>query len=242
MEIGAIGYTCEEWQFEGRRAVLVKPDCGANGKWAVYTEYFWAFPDTAMELLKRGWHVAYLENNNRWGLEADQEARHCFCGYLQETYGLAGRCVPIGMSCGGLHAVKYAGMYPEDIAVLYLDAPVLNLLSCPMKFGKGEAKPEWVTECLDALKMTESDMISYRGHPMDYIPELVENKIPVLMLYGDADEEVYYDENGLLLEKAYRKAGVPIQVICKEGCGHHPHGLEEPAVVADLIEKLYGEG
>ena len=111
-----------------------------------------------------------------------------------------------------------------------------------MKFGKGEAKPEWVTECLDALKMTESDMISYRGHPMDYIPGLVENKIPVLMLYGDEDEEVYYDENGLLLEKAYRKAGVPIQVICKEGCGHHPHGLEDPAVAADLIEKLYGEG
>lgn len=242
MENGAIGYTYEEWQFEGRRAVLVKPDCGANGKWAVYTEYFWAFPDTAIELLKRGWHVAYLENSNRWGLETDQEARHRFCVYLQETYGLAGKCVPIGMSCGGLHAVKYAGMYPEDIAMLYLDAPVLNLLSCPMKFGKGEAKPEWVTECLDALKMTESDMISYRGHPMDYIPGLVENKIPVLMLYGDEDEEVYYDENGLLLEKAYRKAGVPIQVICKEGCGHHPHGLEDPAVAADLIEKLYGEG
>ena len=222
--------------------MLVKPDCGANGKWAVYTEYFWAFPDTAIELLKRGWHVAYLENSNRWGLEADQEARHRFCVYLQETYGLAGKCVPIGMSCGGLHAVKYAGMYPEDIGMLYLDAPVLNLLSCPMKFGKGEAKPEWVTECLDALKMTESDMISYRGHPMDYIPGLVENKIPVLMLYGDEDEEVYYDENGLLLEKAYRKAGGPIQVICKEGCGHHPHGLEDPAVAADLIEKLYGEG
>lgn len=233
------GYNCEEWQFEGRRAVLVKPDCEANGKWAVYTEYFWAFPDTAMELLERGWHVAYLENINRWGLEADQEARHRFCAYLHKKYGLADKCVPIGMSCGGLHAVKYAGMYPQDIAMLYLDAPVLNLLSCPMKFGKGEARPEWVRECLDALQMTESDMISYRRHPLDYIPILVENKIPVLMIYGDIDEEVYYSENGFLLENAYRKAGVPIHVISKEGCGHHPHGLENPAVAADHIEKLY---
>ena len=232
-------YAYDEWQFEGRRAVLVKPDCEANGKWAIYTEYFWAFPNTAIELLERGWHIAFLENINRWGLEADQEARHHFCTYLHEKYGLSDKCVPIGMSCGGLHAIKYAGIYPNDVSMLYLDAPVVNLLSCPMKFGKGTAEPELVDECLNALQMTESEMISYRRHPMDYIHVLVENKIPALILYGDMDEDVYYDENGLLLENAYKKADIPIQVICKKGCGHHPHGLEDPAVVADAIERLY---
>ena len=229
-------YKYDEWQFEGRRAVLVKPDCEPNGKWAVYTEYFWAFPSTAIELLERGWHIAYLENINRWGLEADQDARHRFCLYLNEKYELARRCVTIGMSCGGLHAVKYAGMYPEDIELLYLDAPVLNMLSCPMKLAKGGADPELVKECLNALNMTASDMIRYRRQPLDFIPVLVEHKIPVLMLYGDVDDTVYYDENGELLEKAYKKAGVPIHVICKPGCDHHPHGLEDPAVVADFIE------
>lgn len=231
-------YPYDEWQFEGRRAVLVKPECEANGKWAVYTEYFWAFPGTAVELLERGWHIAYLENINRWGIEKDQEARHRFKDYLCDKYGLDNKCVTIGMSCGGLHAVKYAGMFPEDISVLYLDAPVLNLLSCPMKFGKGMVDQEMKTECLDALQMTESDMICYRRHPMDFIPVLVENKIPVLMIYGDSDEVVPYEENGFLLENAYRKNGVPIRVNGKEGCGHHPHGLENPAKAADSIESL----
>lgn len=233
-------YQYDEWQFEGRRAVLVKPDCEANGKWAVYTEYFWAFPNTAVELLERGWHVAFLENKNRWGLEEDQDARHRFLAYLHEKYGLAEQCVPIGMSCGGLHAIKYAGMYPEDVAALFLDAPVVNLLSCPMKFGKGTAEPELVEECLSALSLTESEIISYRRHPLDYIPVLAEHKIPVILLYGDQDTDVDYEENGAFLEKAYREADAPVRVICKPGCAHHPHGLEDPAVIADFIEKWAG--
>ena len=230
--------TYEEWMFEGRKAVLVKPKCAANGKWAIYTEYFWAFPDTAEELLARGWHVAGLDNINRWGLEADQDARHRFLLQLHAKYGLERRCVPIGMSCGGLHATKYAGMYPEDVAAMYLDAPVVNLLSCPMRYASRDADPQLVAECLDALDMTETQLLGYRGHPLDYIPILTEHRIPIVLLYGDQDREVPYEENGALLEKAYLKADVPIRVICKPGCAHHPHGLERPDELADMIEGL----
>ncbi|MBD5394683.1 MAG: hypothetical protein HDR71_10515 [Lachnospiraceae bacterium] len=52
------------------------------------------------------------------------------------------------MSCGGLHAINYASLFPEDIAVLYLDAAVLNLLSCPMGFGSSMRDEEVVEECL----------------------------------------------------------------------------------------------
>ena len=230
-------YSYDEWQFERRRAVLIKPDCEPNGNWAIYAEYLWAFPNTAIELLKRGWHIAYLENTNRWGLDSDQDIRHRFCVYLHEKYGLADRCVPIGMSAGGIHSIKYAGMYPEDVAVLYLDAPCVNFMSCPMKYAKGEAEPDLVKECLDALQMTESELLSYRRQPLDFIPVLAEHKIPVILLYGDQDFVVLYEENGALLEEAYREVGAPIQVICKPGCGHHPHGLEDPTIIADFIEK-----
>ena len=39
------------------------------------------------------------------------------------------------MSCGGMHAVYIAAKYPEYVSLLYLDAPVLNLLSCPCGIG-----------------------------------------------------------------------------------------------------------
>lgn len=234
------GYSCESWDFMGRTAALVKPRKTAEGSpWAIYTEYFGAFPDTAMELLDRGWHLARLENQDRWGSREDQDMRHAFLLYLREKYGLAAKCVPIGMSCGGLHAVKYAALYPEDVAVLYLDAPVLNLLSCPMGFGSGIADDGMIRECLEALRLTRAEMLSYRDHPLDVMGVLAEHRIPVILVYGKADDVVPYEENGLLLEKMYREAGAPIQVIGKDGCGHHPHGLKDPGITADYIERQW---
>ena len=47
---------------------------------------------------------------------------------------------------------------------------------------------------------------------------------------------VPYDENGALLEKYYKQCGLPIKVFIKEGVDHHPHGLADPSVVADIAE------
>lgn len=52
----------------------------------------------------------------------------------------ANRGVLIGMSCGGLQAVKQAARHPGMVSLLYPDAPVINLLSCPFGLGdKGTA-------------------------------------------------------------------------------------------------------
>lgn len=232
------GFVLNRFTFEGREAIVVEPaqaDIGKN--WAIYTEYFGAFPDTAVALLNKGFHLTYLQNQNRWGLDVDQQARHRFRNYLTENYGLSAKCVPIGMSCGGLHAVNYASLFPEDIAVLYLDAAVLNLLSCPMGFGSGTRDEEIVEECLKAIDMTPSELICYRNHPLDRLSVLAEHKIPVIMLYGEEDDVVPYQENGIFLEKLYREKQLPVQVIGKPGCGHHPHGLTDPAPIVDFILK-----
>ena len=143
------------------------------------------------------------------------------------------------MSCGGLQAVNFAAKYPHLVSVLYLDAPVMNFLSWP--FGMGDCfvdrGPALYKEVLDALGMTKSELICFRGHPIDKIPTLIKEKIPVLMVYGDSDNVVPYPENGYVLEKAYKEAGLPLSVHGKEGCGHHPHGLEDPEPLIDFIEK-----
>lgn len=230
--------TREDFSFEERTAGLIKPfHPAADGRWAIYTEYFGAFPCVAEALLEKGFHIARLENTNRWGLDEDQEMRWRFADYLERERGLSHRCIPIGMSCGGLHAIRFGSVHPERIVAMYLDAPVVNLLSCPMGFGNAERDDHIQEECLNALKIDRAGMLSYRKHPLDVLPVLAENRIPVVLLYGTADRLVPFEENGKLLDRMYRECGCPILTIRKPGCGHHPHGLEDPAPIVDFLIK-----
>lgn len=236
------GYRQEEFTFAGRKAILVFPkEACKTTKWLLKTEYFGAFPNGELAFLERGYHLAYLENRNRWGLDEDQHDKAEFAKYLRANYGLSETCVPVGMSCGGLHGVDLAALHPEMVSVLYIDAPVINLLSCGGGLGKAQLTAEMRQEMLDALGLTMSEMIAYRKHPLDRLPALIENRIPVVMVYGDSDTVVPYEENGAYLEKAYKEAGIPLLVIGKPGCDHHPHGLEDPAPIVEFVEKYARE-
>ncbi len=232
------GYRRMDFTFEGREAIMVFPEGGGNGQWICKIEYFDAFQDLERDLVARGYHLAFLKNDNRWA-SADVIARRArFVDYVADTFGLERRFAAIGMSCGGLLAVKFAAYHPDKVSVLYLDAPVMNFLSCPMGFGQGEPLGEqgagW-QELQAAYGFSLAELLAYREHPIDLIPRLVAARIPVALVYGDSDRIVPYEENGAWLERAYRAAGVPLFVQGKIGCDHHPHGLHDRTALIDFI-------
>lgn len=228
------GYACDEFSFMGLPAKVVKPHGEPNGKWALKTEYFGAFPELEMELLNRGWHIAYNQNFHRWAEKEDLERKAAFITHVSQTYELDPKCAVVGMSCGGLYGVKLAALVPERIRVLYLDAPVLNLLSCPAALGVAEHSLWEEYERLTGR--TLSELLSYREHPIDRMHILAEHHIPIVLVSGDSDKTVPYCENGQLLERFYKEKGETIEVYIKRGCDHHPHGLENPGVIADFME------
>lgn len=231
------GFKRIDFEFEGQEAILVFPDKpNENKNWMIKTEYFDAFPSLEIEMVKRGWHLAYLKNVTRWCLDSDLDLKKRFADYLASEYNLNKKCVPVGMSCGGLIGTKFAAKYPEYIQALYLDAPVMNFLSCPA--GIGNAQNILMEEFVQATGMTIVDLINYRENPVDKIDILLENNIPVIMVYGDSDDIVPYDENGAILEKFYRKNNGIIEVIGKENCGHHPHGLEDNTPIVEFLERF----
>jgi pimeloyl-ACP methyl ester carboxylesterase len=233
-EIDWEGYKGIEFDFEGTPAKLIRPNCEPNGKWAYKTEYFGAFPNLEKELLSRGWHIAFNKNFNRWAEPYDLERKVRFMKLMHSEFGLSVKCAMVGMSCGGMYAVKLAAIAPELVACLYLDAPVINLLSCP--FGLGEGIDTIREEYVSVTGRDLPEMLSYRENPLDKFPILAENNIPILLVCGDSDKVVPYPENGALLDKYYREVGKPIQTHVKQGCDHHPHGLDDPTVIADFIE------
>jgi len=232
------GYRRLEFIFEGRKAYLVLPhESCAGGHWMLKTEYFGAFPAFELEMLARGWHLAWIANLTRWHNEEDDAVKDRFCGFLQEAFGLCGRCLPVGMSCGGLLAVHFAARYPQRVCGLYLDAPVLNLLSCPAALGIAHKDDELWDEFAMKTGMTVSRLLGFRDHPMDHFGDLLRGQVPVFLVAGDSDTVVPYEENGQLLFDFYSKNGGTITQVVKPGCGHHPHGLEDPAPLIAFAEK-----
>lgn len=227
MEKWREAYRMERFLFEDREAAIVYPKTkDSKGRWALKTEYFAAFQDLEEKLVENGFHLLYLKNNNRWGTDDDLDAKKRFSKAVSRNYGLRDKCVMIGMSCGGLHAIKQAAKHPEMADLLYLDAPVVNLLSCPFGLGtRGtEIAPSAKQEALDALGFDLSGMIAYREHPLDKLQELIGHRIPVALVYGTADTIVPYEENGWYVRQAYEKTDIPFLVQSKIGVNHHPHG------------------
>ena len=231
------GFRLFKTQIDGREAQIVLPNCEPNGKLAIKTEYFGAFPNTQIALLEKGYYIAGIENKTRWFVPGDDDAKAALVDYMAQNYGTQKKAALIGMSCGGLQAIYFAAKYPEYVACIHLDAPVINLLSCPAAIGK--ATSEMMEEFSNATGMSLLDLTVYRNHPLDNIPKLIENRIPVILIAGDSDEIVPYDENGIFVKQAYEKTDIPFKVIVKPGCNHHPHGLENPKEIVDFIEENY---
>ncbi len=235
------GYNLEHKEIYGRDAVIVYPKEGtANGKWALKTEYFGAFPDTEIKLLENGYHVAHIATQTRWYVHEDNDARVELAKYMHEILGLSKKCVIVGMSCGGMQGIYMGAKNPELVSCMYLDAPVVNLLSVVFGLGRTSTCKDlegFQKQFIEDKNMTLADAISYREHPLDYIPKLVENKIPLILVSGDSDTVVNFEENGLFLQKAYEKEGIPLEVYIKEGGDHHPHGLLDNTPIVEFILK-----
>ena len=234
-----MNYECDKFIFEDHEAIVVKPQTAVSGYLAIKTEY-WSEIAYAIELglLENGFHLCYIKNDNRWGVPEDLDRKARFVRFVQKQYGLHQKCVPIGMSCGGLIAIKFAARYPELVQCMYLDAPVVNYMSCPCGFGirnRCSADSDY-SEILNALRLNSlAELMAYRDMPLDHLDTLVKNRLPVVMVAGDSDITVPYHENGVFLEQAYKDADVDIEVYIKPGCGHHPHGLENSQEPLDFI-------
>lgn len=118
-----------------------------------------------------------IKNDNRFGLDEDLDRKARFIRYVQYEYGLKNKSILVGLSCGGMIAIKLAARYPKLIKCLYLDAPVVNYMSWPCGFGIGKVSSGNHTEILNALGLQSiSQLIACRDMPLDRLQLLVENK------------------------------------------------------------------
>lgn len=231
------GFDLVDFDFEGKKAKVVFPKESKKGVYpAIKTEYWDAFPAVEIALLERGIPLCWVENESRFATKADSDRKARLIEYLSEQYGFSKKCIPIGMSCGGAHAINFAGDYPELIHRIFIDAPVLNFLSFPAKPLFSKIWEREFTLAYPGIKRHQ--LLNFERHPINKAPILLEKKIPIIMVWGGEDQTVPYAENGALLEEAFAGSDL-LKVIKIHARGHHPHGLlgDQSEIVDFLLEE-----
>lgn len=103
------------------RCVVIVPERPAPGNpWSWRGCYWDHQPQTEIELLRRGFHIAYISAGAelRPGREWD-----AWYGFLTTRHGLSAKPAFIGMSRGGEFAYTWAGAHPEWVSCVYADNP-----------------------------------------------------------------------------------------------------------------------
>jgi hypothetical protein len=105
-----------------RRCLVVVPKKAAPGyPWSWRGCYWDHEPQTEVELLRRGFHIAYVAPDaGRQG-----KAWDVFYRFLTGRHGLASKPAFIGMSKGGVNEFNWGVANPEKVACIYADNPAL---------------------------------------------------------------------------------------------------------------------
>ncbi|MBA3686270.1 MAG: alpha/beta fold hydrolase, partial [Planctomycetes bacterium] len=223
------GYQSLSFTAAGRAARLVAPRQAAPGRpWIWRSEFFDHEPQADLALLACGFHLAYLQVSDLYGCPVAIRDMAAFQDALIAEHALAEKVVLEGFSRGGLYAVNYAATHPGRVAGLYLDAPVMDLLSWPGNRRDEGTRACWI-ECLRAYGVEEAALGALS--PIHRVETIARARIPILVVVGDADEVVPVRENSAVLERRYRELGASITVIHKPFTGHHPHSLRDPAPI-----------
>lgn len=214
------------FDFNGYDAWVIEPPKGVEAlpgrPWTWTMQWRDAFvPRTSVpRLLKAGWcHVSVDIFKHRMDATGLKVAR-AFQEFLVGDLGFAPKARLIGMSWGGFFSTRYAANYPDCVAKIYLDAPLLN-------FAKFYDMSEKAIGPWASMAPADGDWGSDPEMPVNLAGKIAAAKIPVLLLYGGKDTVVPPDHNCRLFIDRFKKAGGDIKVVHRSTYAHHPHGVEE---------------
>ena len=233
------GYQRHDFEVNGHPATVVVPKQAAQGKpWVWHGEFFGHKPAPDIALLGRGFHIVYLKVPDLLGSPLAVSHWNGYYQELTQRYGLAPKVALVGLSRGGLYCYNWAIANPDKVACIYADAPVCDFKSWPGGKGKGKGDSKnWARVLALWGFADDAAALAAKVNPVDNLAPLAQAGVPLLHVYGDADEVVPWDENTGLLAERYKALGGSITLIAKPGVGHHPHGLEDSTPIVEFIAR-----
>ena len=107
-----------------RRCIIVAPRTAAPGNpWSWRGCYWDHQPQTEIELLRRGFHIGYVESSQDLKPDKSWDAWYDF---LTQKHALSPKPALVGMSRGGEYAYAWATTHPDKVSCIYADNPGAN--------------------------------------------------------------------------------------------------------------------
>ncbi|MEQ8854076.1 prolyl oligopeptidase family serine peptidase [Gimesia sp.] len=244
------GFKRVHFPTEGRKSYVVIPEKAAPDNPWVWRARFPDFHyEMDVELLKQGFHIAYLDVSDLFGSPQAIEYGNKFYKRLTQQHGLQSKVALEGVSRGGLFIYNWALANPDKVSCIYADTPVCDFKSWPGGKGKSEGSQARWDACLKSYGLTEQEALDWPNNPVDRIATIAEAEIPVLHIISENDQVVPPDENTLLMfsrvPEKYRKNNFQI-IFVKEGTekskGHHFTHPEPDRVVKFIRQHTLQSG
>jgi pimeloyl-ACP methyl ester carboxylesterase len=241
------GFTKYDFQVDGADVIVVAPEQPLAGRpWAWRGEFFGAFANADVELVKKGWHLVYMSVPNLFGSPKAMARWEKFYDVLVKDHGLHPKPGLIGVSRGALYCMAWAAAHPDQTLVVYLDNGVCDFKSWPggkpKELGTGQGSAgEWQNLLRAYDFKDDKEAIAFKGNPVDNLAPLAKAKVPLFLVYGDSDKVVPHKENSELVYNRYKELGGPVERVVKPGEDHHPHGLKDPKPIVEYFEKVWAD-
>ncbi len=231
------GFERFDFEVDGRPVLVVCPKIEAPGRpWAWHGEFFGHKPNPDIALLGRGFYIVYMSVPDMLGCPEAVAHWNALYEVLTRKYGFAPKAALVGLSRGGLYCYNWAAANPVRVACIYGDAPVCDFKSWPGAFGQGKrSDSDWQLVLKRYGFASDAEAKAYRLNPVDNLAPLAAAHVPLLHVFGDADEVVPWQENTGVIAERYPKLGGEITLIRKPGVQHHPHGLDDSTPIVDFL-------
>lgn len=234
------GFQKTEFRFHDRDAYYVQPSQPLPGNPWVWRAHFPSWhTDMDSILVSRGFHIAYVNTNNLFGLPQAMMVWDAFYDYLVSAKKFSRKVALEGVSRGGLYVYGWAKRNPDKVSCIYAEAPVCDPKSWPGGKGEGKGAPEEWKKWLALSGQTEATANGYTDIPLKDLSGLAAFKVPVLHVIGLRDSIVPPEENTFPLIKEYARLGGPATIYpmtrgAQSLSGHHFY-IEHPERLADFI-------
>lgn len=102
-----------------RGVVVVPKQLSEGNPWSWRGRYFDHEPQVEIELLKRGFHVGFVQSD-------DMKHWDAWYSFLTQKHDLSEKPAFVGMSGGGRNAFNWATTYPDRVSCIYADNPLIT--------------------------------------------------------------------------------------------------------------------
>ena len=224
---------------------IICPKEPAAGKPWLWRSMFWEaikrVSDADLKLVDEGYYVV-LAHGDVAGHPKGNANIDAAYEMVTEKFGFAKKCSMSSMSRGTLSLFRWATENPDKVNSIYVDNGVCNVLSWPAgkqvpgnnSIGNGAPK-SWENFKRKFGYATNEEALKTKESPIDLLEPLAKADVPILMVCGNKDAAVPYEENDAILEQRYKALGGDITVIVEDK--GHSHGMKDPTPVLTFIRK-----